>query len=132
VTRGARLPWNHCALTFKPIGPGDVAVMAPDGAVFNLEALVPYITAHHTHPVTGAALALGDVTKIRFARNAQGELCCPVLGKVCVVLLSWLLSWLFSLFSLLSLLSLSLSLSLLSSRTSLTSSLECAHHRLQV
>jgi hypothetical protein len=126
VTRGARLPWNHCALTFKPIGPGDVAVMAPDGAVFNLEALVPYITAHHTHPVTGAALALGDVTKIRFARNAQGELCCPVLGKVCVVLLSWLLSWLFSLFSL------SLSLSLLSSRTSLTSSLECVHHRLQV
>ena len=126
MTRGARLPWNHCALTFKPIGPGDVAVMAPDGAVFNLEALVPYITAHHTHPVTGAALALGDVTKIRFARNAQGELCCPVLGKVCVVLLSWLLSWLFSLFSL------SLSLSLLSSRTSLTSSLECVHHRLQV
>lgn len=128
MTRGARLPWNHCALTFKPIGPGDVAVMAPDGAVFNLEALVPYITAHHTHPVTGAALALGDVTKIRFARNAQGELCCPVLGKVCVVLLSWL----FSLFSLLSLSWLSLSLSLLSSRTSLTSSLECVHHRLQV
>ena len=124
MTRGARLPWNHCALTFKPIGPGDVAVMAPDGAVFNLEALVPYITAHHTHPVTGAALALGDVTKIRFARNAQGELCCPVLGKVCVVLLSWLLS--------LSLSLLSLSLSLLSSRTSLTSSLECVHHRLQV
>ncbi len=125
MTRGARLPWNHCALTFKPIGPGDVAVMAPDGAVFNLEALVPYITAHHTHPVTGAALALGDVTKIRFARNAQGELCCPVLGKVCVVLLSWLLSMLSWLLSM-------LSLSLLSSRTSLTSSLECAHHRLQV
>ncbi len=132
MTRGARLPWNHCALTFKPIGPGDVAVMAPDGAVFNLEALVPYITAHHTHPVTGAALALGDVTKIRFARNAQGELCCPVLGKVCVVLLSWLLSMLSWLLSMLSWLLSMLSLSLLSSRTSLTSSLECAHHRLQV
>ncbi len=86
ITRGARLPFNHCALTFKPINPvnGDVAVMAPDGAVFNLEALVPYITKYHTHPITGGALELSDVTKIRFSTNPQGEICCPVLGKVYV------------------------------------------------
>ena len=82
--RGARLPFNHCALTFKPINPenGDVAVIAPDGAVFNLEAVVPYITQHHTHPITGEPLELSDVTKITFSTNSQGELCCPVLGKV--------------------------------------------------
>lgn len=82
--RGARLPFNHCALTFKPINPdnGDVAVIAPDGAVFNLEAVVPYIAKHHAHPVTGEPLELGDVTKIAFSTNQQGEMCCPVLGKV--------------------------------------------------
>ena len=86
-TRGARLPFNHCALTFKPINPvnGDVAVMAPDGAVFNLEALVPYIRKYHAHPITGAPLELSDVTKISFSTNPQGEICCPVLGKVYVV-----------------------------------------------
>ena len=84
--RGARLPFNHCALTFKPINPsnGDVAVVAPDGAVFNLEAVVPYIRKHHAHPVTGVPMALGDVTRIRFSTNPAGEICCPVLGKVYV------------------------------------------------
>jgi peptidyl-prolyl cis-trans isomerase-like protein 2 len=84
LASSSRLPFNHCAITFKPIEPGrgDVAVVAPDGTVMSLESAVPYVSKFHSHPVTGAPLEMKDLTKIQFHTNPQNEVCCPVLGKV--------------------------------------------------
>ena len=86
-----RLPFNCCAIGFTPIPvtPKNAneendtnAVVTDDGTVMDITNAVPYITKHHTHPVTGEPLALKDLTRITFHTNADGEICCPVLGKV--------------------------------------------------
>ena len=57
-------------------------VCAPDGAIFDIINIVPYVQKHHKHPVTGEPLALKDLIKLRFHKNADGEYACPVLHKV--------------------------------------------------
>jgi peptidyl-prolyl cis-trans isomerase-like protein 2 len=88
-----RLPFHCCAIGFTPIpvvssskeeeeGSGVNAVVTDDGTVMDIANAVPYIRQHHTHPVTGEPLELKDLTRITFHTNADGEICCPVLGKV--------------------------------------------------
>jgi peptidyl-prolyl cis-trans isomerase-like protein 2 len=43
---------------------------------------VPYITKFKRNPVTGKPLAVKDLIKIQFHKNADGEYQCPVLHKV--------------------------------------------------
>lgn len=47
-----------------------------------VQAIVPYIMKFKRHPVTGEPLALKDLTRLNFSRNADGEFNCPVTGKV--------------------------------------------------
>ena len=54
----------------------------PDGHVFDVVNIVPYVRERGVSPVTGRPLALGDLRKLRFHRDPAGEYCCPVLGKV--------------------------------------------------
>ncbi len=58
-------------------------VMAsPCRAPLAVQSIVPYIMKFKRHPVTGEPLALKDLTRLNFSRNADGEFNCPVTGKV--------------------------------------------------
>ena len=53
----------------------------PDGIVFDLLNIVPYLKKFKRHPVTGAPLAASDLIKLHFHKNPEGKYACPVLYK---------------------------------------------------
>ena len=71
-------------LASAPADPDTHSVLqccSPDGTVYDLSNIVPYIQQFHRHPVTGAELQLKDIVQLTFHRNAAGEYHCPVLNK---------------------------------------------------
>eukprot|EP00897_Mesotaenium_endlicherianum_P010290 jgi/Mesen1/928/ME000118S00109 len=66
-------------LTFTPF---EDPVCTPDGDVFDVLHIVPYIQKYGRSPVTGKPLCVADLFKLNFSKNAEGEFQCPVLGKV--------------------------------------------------
>lgn len=77
-----RLPFNCCAISFKPVEEDSSVVCTSDGTVMDIVNAVPYIQKHKRHPGSGEPLELKDLIRIKFHRNGDGEICCPVLGKV--------------------------------------------------
>jgi len=75
-----RLPFDCCALSLKPFE--DLPVCTRDGTVYDLTNIMPYIRKHGTDPVTGKKLASGDLIKLNFFKNAQGNYHDPVSFKV--------------------------------------------------
>ena len=73
------LPYNCCAISFRPF---EVPMCTKDGSCFDLCNIVPYIKKFKRHPVTGDPLAAGDLTKLKFQKNAEGHYHCPVLFKI--------------------------------------------------
>ena len=73
------LPFNCCAISFRPF---EVPMCTKDGSCFDLCNIVPYIKKFKRHPVTGDPLAAGDLTKLKFQKNAEGNHHCPVLFKI--------------------------------------------------
>lgn len=61
---------NSCALTLKPV---ETPVCTPEGIVFELLAIIPWLKEHGTNPVTGKALGPGELIKIQFHFNSDGE-----------------------------------------------------------
>lgn len=57
-------------------------VVAPDGTIFDLLNIVPFIKEHGTNPVTGRALAIKELTTLHFHKNPSGEYHCPLTFKV--------------------------------------------------
>jgi peptidyl-prolyl cis-trans isomerase-like protein 2 len=74
-----RLPFNCCAISFKPV---EDAVCTDDGTVMDIVNAVPYVQKFRKHPRTGEPLELKDLIRIKFQKNTDNEICCPVLGKV--------------------------------------------------
>ncbi|ESW28705.1 hypothetical protein PHAVU_002G010800 [Phaseolus vulgaris] len=74
-----RLPFYCCSLTFTPFGE---PVCTPDGSVFDVMNITPYIIKYGKHPVTGTPLKLPDLIPLTFHKNSEGEYHCPVLNKV--------------------------------------------------
>ena len=74
-----RLPFSHCALSLTEF---EDPVMTPDGFVFDIKHIVPFLRKHRIHPATGAPLAPKDLVALHFHRNNEGKLACPVTGKV--------------------------------------------------
>ena len=72
------LPFTHCALT---LAPWETPMMAPDGVVFELTQIVPWLRKRGVHPVGGAPLAARDLVALKYARNADGECICPVTAR---------------------------------------------------
>lgn len=54
----------------------------PEGVVFDIVNIVPYIQKHKTNPVSGQPIKLSQLVKLNFFQNADGEYHCPVLNKV--------------------------------------------------
>jgi peptidyl-prolyl cis-trans isomerase-like protein 2 len=66
-----RLPFYCCALTFTPF---EDAVCTADGHVFEIMNIIPYVQKFKKNPVTGLPLALKDLIKLHFHKNADGEI----------------------------------------------------------
>lgn len=57
-------------------------VAGPDGSLFDLTSIVPFLRKHGKHPVTGEPLSAKDLVHLHFHRNTEGEFSCPVTNKV--------------------------------------------------
>ncbi len=74
-----RLELDCCSLSFLPF---EHPVCSPQGHIFELENIVPYVQKFHRNPCNDEPLELAQLTKLHFARNESGDLQDPVLNKV--------------------------------------------------
>jgi peptidyl-prolyl cis-trans isomerase-like protein 2 len=74
-----RLPFDCCSLSLQPF---EHPVCTPEGIVFDLVNIVPYLKKFGTNPVTGKKLDAKDLIKLNFYKNEDGEYYCPVTFKV--------------------------------------------------
>lgn len=74
-----RLPFYCCSLSLQPF---EHPVCTPDGIIFDLVYIIPYIKKYGTNPVTGEKLKTKDLIKLNFTKNEKDEFYCPVTFKV--------------------------------------------------
>jgi peptidyl-prolyl cis-trans isomerase-like protein 2 len=74
-----RLPFYCCSLSLQPF---EHPVCTPDGTVFDLVHIIPYIKKYGTNPVTGEKLETKQLIKLNFFKNEKDEFYCPVTFKV--------------------------------------------------
>ncbi|CAG8616182.1 4236_t:CDS:10, partial [Acaulospora morrowiae] len=74
-----RLPFDHCSLSLQPF---EHPVCTPDGIIFDLRIIYPYIKKHGTNPVTGEKLEPKSLIKLNFSKNSSGEYHCPATFRV--------------------------------------------------
>ena len=99
-----KLPFHCCALSFLPFGDHPV-VSLKSGAMYDLDAVLPYVMKHKKDPVTGETMKTSDLKPLKlkkcFSTNTNGrddssahnnKYECPILGseftnatKICVV-----------------------------------------------
>ncbi|KAK3930948.1 RING-type E3 ubiquitin-protein ligase PPIL2 [Frankliniella fusca] len=73
-----RLPFDHCCVSLVP---WENPFCDLNGNVFELQAIVTYYKKYKKNPITGEALDMKSLTKLNFAKNAEGEYHCPVMFK---------------------------------------------------
>ncbi|KAK5131994.1 Peptidyl-prolyl cis-trans isomerase cyp8 [Meristemomyces frigidus] len=74
-----RLPFNFCAVSLQPF---EHPVCTAEGTIFDLTNILPWIKTHGTNPVDGLPLKSGELIKLNFAKNDEGEYVDPVTFKV--------------------------------------------------
>lgn len=74
-----RLPFDHCALALEPF---KNAVCSPDGCVFDIVNIVPFLKKYGKNPVTGGPLRIPELIKLNFHRNERNEYHDPISFKV--------------------------------------------------
>ncbi|RUS16589.1 peptidyl-prolyl cis-trans isomerase-like 2 [Endogone sp. FLAS-F59071] len=74
-----RLPYYCCSLSLTPF---EHPVCTPEGHVFDLVNIVPYIKKYGTNPVTGQKLDAKSLVRLNFYKNGDGDYACPVTFKV--------------------------------------------------
>ena len=97
-----KLPFHCCALSFLPFGDHPV-VSLKSGALYDLDAVVPYVMKHKKDPVTGEAMKTSDLKPLKLKKCSSKNWTdddddfahkyeCPILGseftnatKICVV-----------------------------------------------
>lgn len=72
------LPFDCCALSLKPFSD---PVCTPEGIIFDILNIVPYIRKYGTNPVTGEPLDVKSLLKLNIQKNADGEYYCPITLK---------------------------------------------------
>jgi len=75
-----QLPFECCALTLLPFEAA--ACTRQDGVLCDAVALLEYVKAHGTSPVTGEKVEKRDVLLLKTAKNAQGRWHCPLTYRV--------------------------------------------------
>lgn len=76
--RYKRLPFDCCALSLRPF---ENPVATPEGIVFDIVNIVPYIKKHKKNPVTGEPLKLKQLKKLNYHKNSSGKYHCPLTFK---------------------------------------------------
>ncbi len=79
TTEFKRLPFGYCSLLLTPF---ENPVTTPDGTVFDLMGIVPWLKKHHTNPCTNEKLESKHLLKLNVTRNDKNELICPITFKV--------------------------------------------------
>ncbi|XP_062896978.1 RING-type E3 ubiquitin-protein ligase PPIL2 [Mobula hypostoma] len=74
-----RLPFDHCSLSLQPF---EYPVCTPDGMVFDLLSIIPWIKKFGTHPTTGEKLDVKSLIKLNYHKNNEGKYHCPVMYSV--------------------------------------------------
>ncbi|KAI4122350.1 MAG: hypothetical protein LQ338_005865 [Usnochroma carphineum] len=74
-----RLPFNFCAISLQPF---HHPVCSPEGTIFDITNILPWLKKHGTNPVTGPPLKSADLIKLQFGKNDDGEMVDPVTFKV--------------------------------------------------
>ncbi|XP_053326893.1 RING-type E3 ubiquitin-protein ligase PPIL2 [Spea bombifrons] len=78
-TNFRRLPFDHCGLSLQPF---EYPVCTPEGIVFDLLSIMPWIKKYGTNPITGEKLEAKSLIRLNFAKNQDGKYHCPVLFSV--------------------------------------------------
>jgi peptidyl-prolyl cis-trans isomerase-like protein 2 len=73
-----RLPFKCCAISLAPFAN---PVCSPDGAVFDILNIIPYIRKHGSNPVNGSPLAQKQLISLNFNKNNMDEYQCPITFK---------------------------------------------------
>jgi peptidyl-prolyl cis-trans isomerase-like 2 len=73
-----RLPFSCCAISLIPF---EHPVCTPDGTIFDILNIVPFIKKHGINPVNGEPLDQKALTTLHFHKNNEGEYQCPVTFK---------------------------------------------------
>ncbi|CAG8524599.1 1281_t:CDS:10 [Diversispora eburnea] len=74
-----RLPFDYCSLSLQPF---EHPVCAPDGIIFDLKNIYPFLKKHGTNPVTGEKLEPKSLIKLNFHKNSNDEYHCPATYRV--------------------------------------------------
>lgn len=74
-----RLPFDHCALSLQPF---THPLCTPQGVIYDLENIVPFLKKYGVDPATGKPLDAKSLIRLHWTRNAEGEYHCPVTYKV--------------------------------------------------
>ncbi|KAL8670967.1 MAG: hypothetical protein Q9168_004515 [Polycauliona sp. 1 TL-2023] len=74
-----RLPFNFCAISLQPF---DNPVCSPEGTIFDVTNILPWLKKHGTNPVTAAPLKSADLIKLSFTKNDDGDMVDPVTYKL--------------------------------------------------
>ncbi|KAL8680286.1 MAG: hypothetical protein Q9186_003524 [Xanthomendoza sp. 1 TL-2023] len=74
-----RLPFNFCAISLQPF---THPVCSPEGTIFDITNILPWLKKHGTNPVTGRPLKPTELIKLKFSKNDDGEMVDPVTFKV--------------------------------------------------
>jgi peptidyl-prolyl cis-trans isomerase-like protein 2 len=74
-----RLPYNFCALSLQPFAH---PVCTPNGTIFDLTNILPWLKKHGTNPVDGTPIKSSDLIKLNFTKNDDQEYVDPVTYKV--------------------------------------------------
>ncbi|KAH7698603.1 cyclophilin Dicyp-3, partial [Aphelenchoides avenae] len=70
-----RLPFTHCSLSFLPF---EDPVCTPEGTIFDIAHITPYLKKHGINPVTGKKMSAKDLIVLKFSRDSDGNFQCPV------------------------------------------------------
>ncbi|TKR71684.1 hypothetical protein L596_019241 [Steinernema carpocapsae] len=73
-----RLPLNHCALSLNPF---EHPCCGDDGIIFDLSKITPYLKKNGRNPCTGKKMSSKELIPLKFAKDKQGEFCCPVTAR---------------------------------------------------
>lgn len=74
-----RLPFNFCNIGLTP---AKEPYCTPDGIVFDLLTIVPYLRKHgNKNPCTGDPLTQQELVKLCFSKNEKGQFHCPITFK---------------------------------------------------
>ncbi|XP_062505241.1 RING-type E3 ubiquitin-protein ligase PPIL2-like isoform X2 [Corticium candelabrum] len=74
-----RLPFYCCSISMQPF---EHPYCSPDGLVFDLLNIMPYLKKFEHNPVTGEPMEAKALVKLTFHKNADGKFHCPVTFKV--------------------------------------------------